>query len=147
MADLLIAIDTQAAEWLVGDIRSFAESVLSVVPSAFAAYVRVFHPAYRRTDGERQPVRWAEIAAATGTQPHAGMQLNAISLVKNSNRALPGVYDHPPQLGALPEEVARPLANLLGAELRIFAAGHFLPLDVPEPVSAALCAFLAKTVA
>ena len=116
MADLLIAIDTQAAEWLVGDIRSFAESVLSVVPSAFAAYVRVFHPAYRRTDGERQPVRWAEIAAATGTQPHAGMQLNAISLVKNSNRALPGVYDHPPQLGALPEEVARSLANVLRAQ-------------------------------
>ena len=45
------------------------------------------------------------------------------------------------------DKVARPLANLLGAELRIFAAGHFLPLDVPEPVSAALCAFLAKTVA
>ena len=44
------------------------------------------------------------------------------------------------------DKVARPLANLLGAELQIFAAGHFLPLDVPEPVSAALCAFLAKTV-
>jgi len=45
------------------------------------------------------------------------------------------------------DKVARPLADLLGAELRIFAAGHFLPLEVPEPVSAALCAFLAKTVA
>jgi pimeloyl-ACP methyl ester carboxylesterase len=40
------------------------------------------------------------------------------------------------------DTVARPLAELLGAELRIFAAGHFLPLDAPEPVSAALCAFL-----
>src|SRR3989454_416368 len=43
------------------------------------------------------------------------------------------------------DKVARPLANLLGAELQIFAAGHFLPLVVYEPGSAALCAFFAKT--
>jgi pimeloyl-ACP methyl ester carboxylesterase len=42
------------------------------------------------------------------------------------------------------DTIARPLADLLGAELRVFAGGHFLPLDAPEPVSAALCEFLAQ---
>ncbi len=41
------------------------------------------------------------------------------------------------------DRVARPLAELLGAELRLFPAGHFLPLEAPEAVSAALVAFLA----
>src|SRR2546421_12656228 len=31
------------------------------------------------------------------------------------------------------DKVARPLADLLGAELRVFAAGPFLPLAAPEP--------------
>ncbi len=43
------------------------------------------------------------------------------------------------------DSVARPLADLLAGELRIFPAGHFLPLDAPEEVGEALCAFLAKT--
>jgi pimeloyl-ACP methyl ester carboxylesterase len=42
------------------------------------------------------------------------------------------------------DTVARPLADLLGAELRVFSGGHFLPLDAPEAVSAALCEFLAQ---
>lgn len=40
------------------------------------------------------------------------------------------------------DTVARPLADLLGADLRVLAGGHFLPLDAPEPVATALCAFL-----
>lgn len=42
------------------------------------------------------------------------------------------------------DKVARPLADVLRAELQVFAAGHFLPLEAPERVSAALCGFLAK---
>src|SRR5438093_5991440 len=44
------------------------------------------------------------------------------------------------------DKVARPLADLFGAELQVFDAGHFLPVEAPEPVSTALSAFLAKTV-
>ena len=42
------------------------------------------------------------------------------------------------------DKVARPLADLLGAELRVFPGGHFLPLDAAESVSSALCAFLER---
>jgi 2-hydroxymuconate-semialdehyde hydrolase len=56
-------------------------------------------------------------------------------------RALVLWGDRDPFLPA--DTVARPLADLLGAELHIFAGGHFLPLDAPESITAALCQFLA----
>jgi pimeloyl-ACP methyl ester carboxylesterase len=40
------------------------------------------------------------------------------------------------------ETVARPLAEQLGAQLRVLPGGHFLPLDCPKEVAAALCEFL-----
>jgi deazaflavin-dependent oxidoreductase (nitroreductase family) len=42
------------------------------------------------------------------------------------------------------DTVARPLAELLGADLRVLPGGHFLPLDAAEAVSAELCAFLGR---
>jgi 2-hydroxymuconate-semialdehyde hydrolase len=45
-------------------------------------------------------------------------------------------------LGA--EEVGRPLAELLGAPFRTLPAGHFLPMERPEEVSAATIDFLAS---
>jgi hypothetical protein len=38
------AHDTAAADWLVERVTTFAESVLSLVPGGFAAYVRIRHP-------------------------------------------------------------------------------------------------------
>jgi pimeloyl-ACP methyl ester carboxylesterase len=40
------------------------------------------------------------------------------------------------------ESVARPLAEQLGAPLRILQGGHFLPLDCPTQVAAAVLEFL-----
>ena len=40
------------------------------------------------------------------------------------------------------DEVARPLAEVLGAELRVLSGGHFLPLDAPDDVSREIVAFL-----
>jgi pimeloyl-ACP methyl ester carboxylesterase len=42
--------------------------------------------------------------------------------------------------------VARPLADLLAAELRILPGGHFLPLDNPTGLAAVLAEFLATVV-
>jgi hypothetical protein len=98
----------------VSGLRGFAASVLSLVPAGFAAYVRLFHPAYRRGGPEWTPVRWAEIAAANGRRAHAGMQLNALT---GSSRSLhdpqPGVFDCAPEVGSLPPELAGPLAAAL----------------------------------
>jgi hypothetical protein len=98
----------------VSGLRGFAESVLSLVPAGFDAYVRIFHPAYRRDGSDWTPVRWAEIAAANGRQAHAGMQLNALTgNYRFLHEAQPGVFDRPPSQGVLPPELAGPLAAVL----------------------------------
>lgn len=110
MAGIAAAADVAPADWIVSGVRGFAESVLSLVPAGFPAYVRIFHPAYRR--GEQ--VRWAEIAAANGTRAHPGMQLCALAGSERFEQdPQPGVYDQVPAEGTLPPELARPLTATL----------------------------------
>src|SRR5579862_4926839 len=104
------AEDTEAADWIVAALQTFARSVTSLVPEGYPAYVRVFHPASR--DG--QPVRWSEIASANGTQAHAGMQLGGLTGSYRFERSgQPGVYDRPPIEGSLPAELRASLAGVL----------------------------------
>ena len=58
MSPLTLSSDLSPADWIVESLTTFAESVESFVPSGFAAYVRIFHPARLRG----RPVAWAEIA-------------------------------------------------------------------------------------
>lgn len=115
MSRLTASLGADPATWLVAALQTFGESVTSLVPGGFAAYVRVFHPAYRRTEeGTLVPVRWAAIAAANGTEAHPIMQL--IPLVRSEkfiHEGEPGVYDHPPHEGSLPAELIAPLLGVL----------------------------------
>jgi hypothetical protein len=98
----------------VTGLRGFAESVLSIVPDGFSAYVRLFHPASRCTGDEWTPVPWTEIAEANRTRAHAGMQLNALTGSYHfMNHAQPGVFDDAPEVGSLPSELTAPLAATL----------------------------------
>jgi hypothetical protein len=104
------AVDCRPADWLVDSLTTFAQSVLSVVPDGFPEYVRVFHPA--TLAGE--PVRWDEIAGATGRVAHGGMQLCALTgSYRFESAAFPGVYDAPPPTGSLPPELTATLAAVL----------------------------------
>lgn len=59
-------------------------------------------------------MRWTKVAAANGTRAHAGMQLCALTGSYHfMNHPQPGVFDHPPQGGSLPPELAVPLAAAL----------------------------------
>lgn len=114
MTQLRPAQDASPADWIVADLQTFGESVLSLLPAGFAAYVRLFHPARRLADGEEIPVRWAEIAAATGTRANPAMQLNALAGGRLfPHEPLPGVYAYGPSEGSLPAELAGPLAEVL----------------------------------
>jgi hypothetical protein len=96
-------------------LRGFGESVLSLVPEGFSTYVRIFHPAQRRI-GSREIafVTWHEIATANGKQAHAGMQFAGLTaMLFSDGEGQPGVFDHPPESGSLPEEVAVALAPVL----------------------------------
>lgn len=117
--ELTPASDARAAHWIVASLTTFGESVLSVVPEGFEAYVRVFHPAYRHgdraPDDPALPVSWAEIAEAHGKVAHAGMQMNALT-----GRELYEGDKPPPELGDWPELGTFPfeLAPSLIASLR-----------------------------
>jgi hypothetical protein len=117
LARLSPAVESSAADWVVAGLETFAESVLSLVPKGFPAYVRVFHPAYRFDPSaveKRTPICWAEIAAANGTQGHAGMQLSGLTgYYRYEGKGQEGVYDYPPTVGSLPVEVASELVAVL----------------------------------
>ncbi|MDQ6855877.1 MAG: hypothetical protein M3Z57_02230 [Candidatus Dormibacteraeota bacterium] len=58
---------------------------------------------------------WQEIAAAHGKQAHAGMQLNALTGSSHfTTHPLPGVFDQPPLIGSLPQDLVAQLAAALG---------------------------------
>jgi hypothetical protein len=111
---LRAATDVRPAEWVVAGLRGFGESVLSLVPAGFPAYVRVFHPGYRQVGNKGIPVPWAEIAAANARKAHPGMQLGALTGNYESRHApQPGLFDHPPEGGTLPPELIPTLASAL----------------------------------
>ncbi len=114
MTQLASAANVTPADWIVADLQTFGESVLSLVPAGFSAYVRVFHPAGRLVDGDKlTPMRWAEIAAANGTRVHAAMQLSALTGILNQHDSQPGVYDVEPHVGSLSAELVAPLVEAL----------------------------------
>lgn len=119
------AESAEPARWLVKRLTTFGADVLSIVPSGFEAYARVFHPASRAThtaDGGASstaaPLRWAEVAALTGRTAHRAMQWPSIKGVN------PTLYDYAklragdvviegPEEGSLLLEVARALWPIL----------------------------------
>ena len=118
MTQLAPASDATAADWIVAELQTFGESVLSLVPASFSAYVRVFHPAWRLGDGGELtiPVRWADIGAANGTRTNPGMQLRALigALTYEHNlEPQPGLYDAGPQVGSLPVDQEGTLGAVL----------------------------------
>jgi len=126
--------DVSAGRWVVERTTGPWLQVGSLLPGGFAAYARIFHPAYRWTSdrdaaGEgskavRSPdgtlrwnidVPWAEVAAANGRVAHPAMDWVTIT---GSERYLhgdrqPGVWDEEPREGSLPPDQSRKLISLL----------------------------------
>jgi hypothetical protein len=102
IGQLRLEVDVSPAEWAVAGVRDFEYDVGSLVPTSFAAYARVFHPAYLTL--EQREIRWAEVAAANGRRAHPAMEWIAIT---GSWRFLhhdtqPGIWDQEPSEGSLP---------------------------------------------
>ena len=115
------AEDAEPADWLVERLTDFAVNVLSVVPSGFEAYARVFHPAEKITytspdwaEWQIEPIRWGEVAALTGRTAHRTMQwanLNSKSSFIDDESVLEvgDVWVRGPEIGSLPLELAQTL--------------------------------------
>lgn len=113
IGDYETAPDAAPASWVIEGLRGFAESVLSVVPAGFEAYARIFHPASRYEP--EAPVRWRDIARANGRTAHRMMQWPSItgSLRFLEGNGQPGVWDHQPDEGTLPEALVPVLMPVL----------------------------------
>lgn len=70
--DLMVVNGAEAGAWIAPRLEGgFGGKVEQQVPNGFDAYVRVFHPA---SDGDGNPVTWAEVAQALGRTAHREMQ-------------------------------------------------------------------------
>ncbi len=115
------AESAEPADWLVERLTDFAVNVLSVVPSGFGAYARVFHPAAKVTctlDADQtstaEPLSWAEVAELTGRTPHRLMQWASIQgshpeLHDYTALKAEDIYIRAPLGGSLPLELAQTL--------------------------------------
>jgi hypothetical protein len=106
--------DFRPARWLTESVCSFADNVGSLVPDTFAAYARVFHPAYNGGD----LVSWAQIARANRKIVHPQMQFTrligyASRYVSGYRDKQPGLFDEVPAVGTLPPDTAASLAHTL----------------------------------
>jgi hypothetical protein len=63
---LVLDDDLRPVGWLTESITSFAKNIGSILPATFAAYARVFHPAYDGGD----LVSWVQIARANRKTVH-----------------------------------------------------------------------------
>lgn len=62
--DVAPSDEVEAADWIHGRLHTFAQDVGSVVPTGFAAYARIFHPASQPPgDADRRPVEVVGLAA------------------------------------------------------------------------------------
>jgi hypothetical protein len=98
------------ADWIGARLHPFkAYDVGAVVPTGFAAYARILHPAFTRD----QQVRWAKVAAWSGRVIHPEVQFH--SLVPSPPGHRPGTepFVCPPRNGVLPESQVRALAGVL----------------------------------
>ncbi len=110
-----IVDDIERARWLIDRLDPFAVDVGSVVPRGFAAYARLFHPAFRRVHGGSSTVEvtWAQIAEAGGNVAHRMMQFPNLAGDWDGSPGPLGIFDDRPDEGSLPHDYAEKLVDVL----------------------------------
>ena len=105
--------DVSEARWVEERLSAFG-TLRSLLPEGFAAYARIFHPAYLNKDEER-PVRWSMVASCTGRTIHPLMQFERIAGLSEDAHDM---YKDPPwgslpKHGSIPERECRTLVEVL----------------------------------
>ena len=109
-AGLTFLTDVSAARWVEEGLGSRFALVEALVPRGFAAYARIFHPAYTQDD---RPVRWAEVAAWAGRTAHPLMAFKRISAPRQGFGIGEAPWYENPNEGRLNEGEAGSLAEFL----------------------------------
>src|SRR5437870_5403566 len=112
------SIDLSPSGWIAPRLLPWGVEVgtrvASVVPTGYAAYVRVLHPAGRREHGAPRPVAWREVAAWSGRVCHPLAQYDRLSEpVGTPPGAAPMEYS--PEAGRLPQPLCERLFEVLSS--------------------------------
>ena len=99
--------DVSEARWVEERLSAFG-TLRSLLPEGFAAYARIFHPAYPNRDEER-PVRWSTVASWTGRTVHPLMQFERITGLSEDTHDM---YKDPPW-GSLPKDGSIPKGSVV----------------------------------
>ncbi|MGQ7793591.1 alpha/beta fold hydrolase [Faunimonas sp. B44] len=125
---------TRAARLEAGGVRPTVDEQLD----------RSYPPALRQDRSRFAEVRSRRLAAnpfgaAAFGRMLAGLDLSAaLSRVKCPTLVLAGRHDHVRPIAGVAETARR----IAGAQMEVLETGHFMPLQTPEPVAAALLRFL-----
>jgi hypothetical protein len=117
LGGLPVETDVSTGVWIsCARRRGIPGTVGALVPTVFAAYARILHPAVRYAGDDDVEVSWAEVAAHNGTAAHPLAQWAPLTgswdfLASDSQ---PPVWDDAPSAGHLPVHVAARLAEILG---------------------------------
>jgi hypothetical protein len=104
------ALDAAPGDWIRAATAGPWQHVSSLLPTGYAAYARIFHPAYLyeepttvRGRPREDPVRWSAIAERNGRHAHPGMQWPAIiDATPGPAYVQPGLWNVAPNEGSLP---------------------------------------------
>src|ERR1700726_3758816 len=100
----------ESADWLASRLRPFnAYDVGAVIPTGFAGYARILHPAF---SGDVE-VGWSQVAAWSGKVIHPEVQFHAIASPLSGSGMGPAPFNDAPRNGALSVSQVRALAGLL----------------------------------
>lgn len=103
--------EVHTADWIRERLHGWAVDVGSVIPEGFAAYARIFHPAWRPHMIE---LRWSDVAAANGRTVHPQMQFHSIATPAPGHRTL-AVEWQGPRDGTMSPHQLQALIPLLAA--------------------------------
>jgi hypothetical protein len=101
------------ADWIGVRLHPFtAYDVGAVIPTGFAAYARILHPA--STWRDHTDVMWSEVAASTGKIIHPLVQFHAIATPVADRELGERPWSDEPRTGTLSDRQVRALSGLVG---------------------------------
>jgi hypothetical protein len=101
------------ADWIGARLHPFAAyDVGAVVPTGFAAYARILHPASEWKDSHGTDVSWSQVAAWSGKTIHPLVQFHAIAAPTSGRELGPRPWSGEPREGTLSPRQVDALARL-----------------------------------
>jgi hypothetical protein len=117
----LEVVDGSSGAWIASELTGEGGSVGGTVPTRYAAYVRILHPAFL---GEGS-VTWGQVADELGRTVHPLAQWDAIVGANRYRNETPDWPGSEPETGSLEKELLGPLLEALGEHTKTPASTFF----------------------